>query len=72
MKEKRNLSGMYFRSQEEDGTWGNRVFEDLDLVEQVKAMDDRTEEWLKSCILILAGTINVIGDQFDIMSNSEE
>ncbi len=72
MKEKRNLSGIYFRSQEEDGVWGNRVFEDLDLIEQVKAMDGRTEEWLKSCILTLAGTINVIGDQFDIMSGPEE
>ena len=60
---------MYFRSQEEDGSWGNRVFEDLDLTEQVKAMEARSEEWLKSCILTLAGTINVIGDQFDIMSD---
>ena len=68
MKTKRNLSGMYFRSQEEDGSWGNRVFEDLDLTEQVKAMEGRSEEWLKSCILTLAGTINVIGDELDLMS----
>lgn len=72
MKTKRNLSGMFFRCQEEDGSWGNRVFEDLDLTEQMKVLADKDENWLKSCILTLAGTINVIGDQFDIMSGSED
>jgi hypothetical protein len=72
MKEKRNLSGMYFRSQKEDGTVENRVFEDLDIVEQMKVLIDKDENWLKSCILALAGTINVIGDQFDLMSGSKD
>jgi hypothetical protein len=67
-KEKRNLSGIYFRYQKEDGSYGSRVFEDLDLTEQVKVLEGKSEEWLKSCILTLAGTINIIGDKFDIKS----
>lgn len=68
MKVKRNLSGIYFRSQEEDGSWGNRVFEDLSEEEQDKALHSKNEEYYISMIKMLAETINNIGDQLDLMA----
>jgi hypothetical protein len=73
MKTKRNLSRIYFRSQDpETKKWGCRVFEDLSEEEQDKYMTDRSEEWLKSLAKQLANTLNLIGDQFDIMSGSND
>ena len=66
MKEKRNLSGIYFRCQEEDGSYGNRVFEDLPEEEQDNVLHSKSEEWYRSMIKQLAGTINEIGDQLDL------
>jgi streptogramin lyase len=72
MKTKRELSGIYFRSQNpETGKWDNVVFEDLTEEEQNKRMDDKDEIWLKSLAKQLANTINKIGDQFDIFSGHE-
>jgi len=68
MKTKRNLSGIYFRSKDAEGRWGNVVFEDLTEEEQDKAMTGKSEEWLKSLAKKLAGTINTIGEEFDIMA----
>lgn len=69
MKNIRNLSGIYFRSKnEETGKYDNVVFEDLTEQEQDRVMDGRDIEWLKSLAKILANTINTIGDQFDIIS----
>lgn len=67
--EKRNLSGIYFRSQLPDGTWDNVVFEDLSEEEQDEKLKDRSEEWIKSLAKQLAKSLRKIGDQFDIMSN---
>lgn len=70
MKERRNLSGIYFRSKnEETGKWENVVFEDLSEEEQDKKMEGRELEWIKSLAKQLANTINKIGEQFDIMSD---
>ncbi len=67
MKERRNLSGMYFRSKnEETGKWDNVCFEDLTTEEQDEQLNGRNEEWLKSLVKGLANTLNEIGDQFDI------
>jgi hypothetical protein len=72
MKTKRELSGIYFRSQNsETGKWDNVVFEDLTEEEQDKRMEGKSEEWLKSLAKQLANTINSIGDQFDIMAGKE-
>ena len=65
--EKRNLSGIYFRTKV-DGKWGNVVFEDLLESEQDRVMEGRTDEWLKSLAKMLAHTLRKIGDQFDILS----
>jgi hypothetical protein len=70
MKIKRSLSGIYFRSKnEETGKFDNICFEDLTETEQDNFMKGRTDEWLMSLIKQLANTINKIGDQFDIYSN---
>ena len=67
MKTKRNLSGLFFRSQDGNGKWGNKTFEDLSEEEQDKYMNGRSEEWLKSLAKQLAGTINKIGDELDLV-----
>lgn len=69
MKNKRNLSGVYFRSKnEETGKFDNVVFEDLTEQEQDQQMNGRSEEWLKSLAKILANTLNDVCEQFDITS----
>lgn len=70
MKEKRNLSGIYFRSKNVlTEKYENVVFEDLSEDEQDKMMEGRSEEWLRSLVKQLANTINDIGNRFDIISN---
>ena len=70
MKTKRNLSGIYFRSKnEETNRFDNIVFEDLSESEQDKVMNDRPIEWVKSLATQLAKTINEIGDKFDIIKS---
>lgn len=73
MKTKRNLSGIYFRSKnEKTNKFDNIVFEDLTEEEQDKMMDGRDLDWIKSLAKQLANTINMLGEQFDIASGSEE
>jgi len=67
MKEKRNLSGIYFRSKNEEGKWDNIVFEDLSKEEQDKILDNYTKEQVSSLAKILANTLNTIGEQFDLI-----
>lgn len=66
MKTFRNLSGIYFRYQKEDGTWGNRCFEELPIEDQRKYMQNRSDEWLQSLCINLADTLYEIGEKFDI------
>lgn len=66
MKVKRNLSGIYFRCKEEDGSMGNRVFEDLPEEEQDKVLHSKSEEYYRSMIKQLSATINEIGNQLDL------
>jgi len=72
MKERRELSGIFFRTlNEETKKYENVVFEDLSEAEQDRVMSGRTEEWLKSLAKQLANTLNKIGDYFDIESKLE-
>ena len=64
--QKRNLSGIYFRSRQPDGRYDNVVFEDLSEEEQRKVLEDRSVEWLKSLAIALGKTLREIGDTFDI------
>jgi len=67
MKVKRNLSGVYFRSKnEETGKFDNVSFEDLSEEAQYEIMEDRSVEWLRNMIKILADTINEIGEHTGI------
>ena len=66
---KRNLDGVYFRTEEADGTWGNTCFSDLSEEEQDEVMKGRSEEWLKSLCKILGSKIKEIGDEFDIVAD---
>jgi len=65
MKEKRGLSGIYFRSKV-NGKFENIVFEDLPDSEQDVILD-KNSDWVKSLAKQLANTINEIGDKFDIV-----
>jgi hypothetical protein len=67
MKAKRNLSGIYFRFQNEEGEWENRVFEDLPEEKQDEYLKGRDVVWLESLVKQLANTLNEIGEKFDIM-----
>jgi len=72
MKERRELSGIFFRTlNEETKKYENVVFEDLSEAEQDRVMSGRTEKWLKSLAKQLANTLNKIGDYFDIESKLE-
>jgi len=68
MTTRRNLSGVFFRTQDpENKKWGNVVFEELSEVEQKRVMKGRSKEWLQSLATILANTLKEIGDKFDIV-----
>jgi hypothetical protein len=69
MKTKRNLSGIYFRFQDPSGSWGNRCFEDLPIEDQNRLMKSKSKEWIESLAIKLADTLNLMGEQFDILSN---
>lgn len=69
---KRNLDGVYFRVQTEDGKWDNVCFSDLTELQQTEVMENKDEVWLRSLCKILAKTIRNIGDQFDIISVHDE
>jgi len=71
-KEKRGLSGIYFRHQNEDTKkWDNVVFEDLSEAEQDRIMEGRDIEWLRSLAKQLGNTLNEIGNQLDLVSQNE-
>lgn len=67
MKEKRNLSGIYFRRQNaETKRWENLCFEDLPEAEQDVVLNDFTIDELKRTCKALATTLNNIGNELDI------
>lgn len=69
MKEKRNLTGCYFRSfNNETQSWENRCFEDLNEEEQNKILSEKSPEFIKGLVKILSNTLNDIGNQFDLQA----
>ena len=62
----RKLSGIFFRTKDEDGKYVNRCFEDLAEEEQQRVMKDRDAEWLRGLATQLAKTIKEIGEQFNL------
>lgn len=67
MKTKRNLSGIYVRSEELTGSWGNRCLEDLPRKKQEEYINGLSIDELKGFVLRLADTLNDIGEKFDII-----
>lgn len=65
----RQLSGLYFRHQNELGVWENVCFEDLPESEQEKILGSKEPEFIRSMVLALAKTIRRIGDELDIAAN---
>ena len=50
-KEKRNLSGIYFRHQNKDtGVWENRVFEDLSISDQEELLKDNSFKLVRNIL----------------------
>jgi hypothetical protein len=70
IKQKRNISGIYFRFKTEKG-FENRVFEDLPDSEQDKILSEFDVVAIKRLCKILASVINTLGDEFDIVSGRE-
>lgn len=70
MKIKRKLSGIYFRSKNEEiGKFDNIVFEDLSEKEQDEIMNRCSLYYLKGLVKQLANTLNDIGNQLDIIND---
>ena len=63
MKTRRNLSGIYVKNGRE-----NVCFEDLTNEEQMNWMDGLDADGLKRLSIVLANTLNKIGDQLDIVA----
>ena len=66
----RNLDTCYFRAKR-DGKWANISFTDLTKEEQKEVTSGKSAEWLQSLCLYLADRIRAIGDEFDIIGETE-
>ena len=65
MKERRNLSGIYFRVGGE-----NVCFEDLSKEEQENQMKDMSIPFLKGLVKCLAESLHDLGDKFNIYEST--
>lgn len=66
----RNLDGVYFRIRRDD-KWQSICFSDLTEEEMDEILRDRPVEWLRRMCKILGRTIKNIGDNLDIVMDSE-
>lgn len=72
MKEKRSISGIYFRYQNpENGRWENWTFEDLPDDKQDEILSQKSQEFVKNLCKSLANTINQIAQQFNITTENQ-
>jgi hypothetical protein len=73
MKEKRSISGIYFRHQNpENGRWENWCFEDLPLEKPKEIINEKGDEWAGNLAIALADTLNKIAEQFGITAENQE
>lgn len=63
---KRNLDGVYFRVYR-SGKFENVCFSDLSLEERERICENRSQEWFKKMLYIMADTLQEIGDELDII-----
>jgi len=72
MKEKRSLSGVFFRFKNpKTNKFENRCFEDLPLKEQDRVMENQNIEWLKSLSKRLALVLRDLGDFTNITKEED-
>ena len=69
---KRGLSGIYVRAQDENGKWGNAVFEDLTEEKQKEYLEGKDPQWVMNMALALAKSLRSVGDQLDIAVEGAE
>ena len=68
MKQKRNLSGVFIRFEnDEEKVAENRCFEDLPEEAQKELLATKSPEWKDGLILHLANTLNDIGEKFKLI-----
>jgi len=65
-KQKRNLSGIYFR-EKVGKTFDNICFEDLPKKSQEEILEKNTKEWCEKLCLALGETINELGTTLDLV-----
>lgn len=65
MKERRDLSGIYYRVRRDD-KWVNLCFEDLEPNEQKDILNKQDHEFARNMVLVLANTINKIGEELNV------
>lgn len=69
IKEKRNLSGVFFKFKNPDsGQWEKRTFEDIPAEEQMEILNSKDQRFVKELCQILAKKLRDIGDQLDIIT----
>lgn len=67
MKTQHNLSGIYFRSQnQETGKFENIVFEDLPESEQDLILATKSPEWIRELAKMLAKTLYEVAEECGI------
>lgn len=62
--ETKELDGCYFRVNR-DGEWVDVCFTDLSEPEQIKVMEGRSDDWLKSLCTYLAKVVRTNAKEFD-------
>lgn len=68
MKERRNISGMYFRVQNEStGKWENVCFEDMTDKQQDEILSKKEKPFIEGMVKALANRLNEVCEQFNIV-----
>jgi len=67
----RELSGLYFRSQEEDGTVVTKCWEELSETQRFAILASNDEAFKDRLISRLTDTINEIGEAYDAYREQE-
>jgi hypothetical protein len=73
MKERIELSGVYFRVQNpETKKWESVCFEDLELNQQKKVIKNKSKKFLQNLAIKMASTLWQLGDALELYKDSEE
>ena len=73
MKERIELSGVYFRVQNpETKKWESVCFEDLELSQQEEILKDKSKEFLQNAILLLKWQVHYVGNALELWNKDSE